>query len=65
METHGVPITIEWEQFQVGTSVFIPGVDQDELKRRVSARMRQVGLKVVVHPYIQNDILGVRVWRIP
>ena len=65
MQTHGVPIEVEWDKFQVGTSIFIPGVDQEELKRQLRWEMEQRKLKVVLRFTVENDMLGVRVWRVP
>ena len=65
MQTHGVPIEVEWDKFQVGTSVFIPGVDQEELKRQLRWEMAHRGLKVVLRSTVKDNMLGVRVWRVP
>jgi hypothetical protein len=65
MQTHGVPIEVEWEEFLVGTSIFIPGVDQEELRRQLRWEMDQRKLKVVLRFTVENNILGVRVWRVP
>jgi len=65
METHGIPITIDWDKFQVGTSIFIPGVDQKKLHRDLRQEMGRLKLKVVIKPVVEHDILGVRVWRVP
>ena len=65
METHGIPIEIDWGKFQIGTSIFIPGVDQDGLKRQIRWEMRRLQLKVVIKGVVENGILGVRTWRVP
>jgi hypothetical protein len=65
MQTHGVPIEVEWEEFLVGTSIFIPGVDQEELRRQLRWEMDQRKLKVVLRFTVENNMLGVRVWRVP
>lgn len=65
MQTHGIPIEIVWGAFKIGTSIFIPGIDQDDLKRQLRWEMTRLKLKVVIKAVIENDILGVRVWRVP
>jgi len=65
VETHGIPIEIDWGKFQIGTSIFIPGVDQDGLKRQIRWEMRRLQLKVVIKGVVENGILGVRTWRVP
>lgn len=64
METHGIPVTIEWGKFQIGTSLFVPGVDQKKLMHEFRQEMQRLKLKVVIKPVVENDILGVRVWRV-
>jgi hypothetical protein len=65
METHGIPITIEWGKFQIGTSMFIPGVDQKKLQRDFRREMQRLKLKVVIKPVVEQGMLGIRIWRVP
>lgn len=65
VQTHGIPIEIAWDAFQIGTSIFIPGVDVDDLKRQAKWEMRRLGLEVVINSVIENGITGIRVWRVP
>lgn len=65
METHGIPIDIRWDLFQVGTSFFVPGIDREELDRHIRREMKRMNISVITRKVIENDILGVRVWRIP
>jgi hypothetical protein len=65
MQTHGIPIDIEWDAFQIGTSIFIPGVDVDDLKRQAQWEMKRLGLEVVINPVIEDGVMGVRIWRVP
>ena len=63
LQTHGIPIKIDWGKFKVGTSFFIPGVDQDYLIRQVRREMQRLKIVVQVQAVVENNMLGVRVWR--
>jgi hypothetical protein len=63
LQTHGIPIKIDWGKFKVGTSFFIPGVDQDDLIRQVRREMQRLKIVVQVQAVVENNMLGVRVWR--
>jgi len=63
LQTHGIPIKIEWGKFKVGTSFFIPGIDQDDLIRQVRWEMKRLKIAVEVKAVAENNMLGVRVWR--
>ena len=65
METHGIPIDLQWDAFQISTSFFVPGVDRKELERQIRMEMRRLGIHVVTRQVVEKDILGVRVWRVP
>lgn len=65
METHGIPIELRWDLFQIGTSFFVPGVDREKLDKQLRQEMRRLDIRVVVRQVVENDMLGVRVWRIP
>jgi hypothetical protein len=65
VETHGIPIDLQWDAFQISTSFFVPGVDRQGLERQIRGEMRRLGIHVVTRQVVENDILGVRVWRVP
>ena len=65
MQSHGLSIRIKWDLFKIGPSVFIPGLDQPDLKRQAVAEFGRLNIPVVVRPVIENDIVGIRVWRVP
>lgn len=65
MQTHGIPIELDWNRFKVGTSFFVPGVDQDALGKMLRAEMRRLRVNVITRKVIEGNVLGVRVWRLP
>ena len=60
----GVPITIVWEKFEVGSSVFIPAVNTTKLIKQMHAVSRRLGIQVEPRHRIESGKLGVRFWRI-
>lgn len=59
----GVRVVIDWNKFVVGSSMFIPCVNTTAAVRQITKitndRLQQITTKIVV----ENDLLGVRVWR--
>jgi len=59
----GVRIVIDWNKFVVGSSMFIPCINTTAAVRQITKitnnRLQQITTKIVV----ENDLLGVRVWR--
>lgn len=59
----GVRIVIDWNKFVVGSSMFIPCINTTAAVRQITTitndRLQQITTKIV----IENDLLGVRVWR--
>jgi hypothetical protein len=60
----GVVIIIDWEKFRIGDSVFVPCINVAKAvhQMRREFRHRDWGLRVRIHP--ENNISGVRIWRI-
>jgi len=65
LESHGVPMDIKWEEFRVGTSIFIPAVSIVEVRRRIRDEVGRLGIKVVMSNVVEHNIQGIRVWRTP
>jgi hypothetical protein len=65
VETHGVPVRIDWAKFRIGSSFFVPGLDTQGLQNQIRKYAAKFNMRVVVHRRIERDVIGVRVWRIP
>jgi len=65
VETHGIQIDLQWDLFQIGTSFFVPGIDREGLEAHIRSEMRRLNIRVITRRVVENNILGVRVWRIP
>jgi hypothetical protein len=65
IRTHGVWVRIDWSKFIVGTSVFVPGVDQHDLKLQLRGEARGLGYSVSLRAVAEKGVMGVRMWRLP
>lgn len=65
IRTHGIRVWIDWSKFTVGTSVFVPGVDQHDLKLQLRGEARDLGYSVSLRAVAEKGVLGVRMWRLP
>ena len=64
MQVLNLPLLIEWGKFKPGTSFFVPCVDRREVERFVRREARRLQLNVVCKQVVENNILGLRVWRV-
>jgi hypothetical protein len=63
MEVMGLPILIEWVKFKPGTSFFIPCTDRRAIERFVRQEAKRLEFEVITKHVVENNILGLRVWR--
>lgn len=59
----GVEIFVDWDQFDVGRSFFIPAINTVEAIKQVRMITNFWEWKVHAKVGIENDIWGVRIWR--
>jgi len=64
MRIDGVDYAINWEDFTVGSSFFIPCVGVTAAKEAVERKMKRLNFNVIVKIVIEDNIRGIRVWRI-
>jgi hypothetical protein len=64
MRIHGISFNVVWEKFGVGTSFFIPCLDPAEAERQVRRTTRRLGIRIKTRAVIEENIKGLRVWRI-
>jgi hypothetical protein len=65
MQIDGVDYAIDWENFTVGSSFFVPCLRDEEGRQRIERKMNRLGYKVLIKIVVEDDIRGLRVWRIP
>lgn len=59
----GVRITVDWDSFELDTSMFIPCIDTEEAVKQIRKIASQKGFKFTYKPMIVNEKWGVRIWR--
>lgn len=60
----GVVIDINWDNFHVGTSVFVPAVNLAMLDKQMQTAAKDMEVTVKGFTRIENKKLGMRFWRI-
>jgi hypothetical protein len=64
MRVHGISFNVDWKTFRVGTSFFIPCLDAAEAKKQVLRVTKRLGFAVRTRTVVEENIQGLRVWRI-
>ena len=59
----GVRIVVNWDDMVAGASVFIPCINTDEAMKQAAAITLEKGYKTEGRIVVENNILGVRIWR--
>jgi hypothetical protein len=63
MLIEGVTYEINWRGFKKGTSVFFPCLDPDRAKAQLMVVTERLKVKVLTKVVIEENIRGLRVWR--
>ena len=60
----GVRIKINWEQFVVGSSIFVPAINLVKLNKQMQDVAKVKEIQVKGFDRIENGKLGTRFWRV-
>ena len=60
----GVRIVVNWGSMVIGSSVFILCVNVQEAVKQIKNVAKTKGWDVETHVRVENNKLGVRIWRI-
>jgi hypothetical protein len=60
----GVVIELDWGNFQIGMSVFIPAVNLSRLSKQMQNVAKDKQITIKGFERIENKKLGMRFWRI-
>jgi len=60
----GVAYYVNWENFQPGSSFFIPTVNPDATKKELKRMARDKGFEIAMKVSLEENVKGVRVWRV-
>jgi|TARA_R100000479_G_C6311322_1_gene174123 hypothetical protein len=59
----GVRIIVRWDKMVVGASVFIPCINARKAREQVNVIFKRKGWQYKAKTTIENNKLGVRIWR--
>jgi len=60
----GVPFNINWDNFVVGTSLFIPAINLSTLDKQMQTVAKNNKLRIEGFERIEAGKLGMRFWRL-
>ena len=64
MRIDGVTYQLNWEEFTVGSSFFVPCLNDVEAQDRVDRKMWRLGYTTISKLVIEDGVRGLRVWRV-
>tara|TARA_R110000772_G_scaffold33867_2_gene82388 strand:+ start:332 stop:544 length:213 start_codon:yes stop_codon:yes gene_type:complete len=59
----GVRIIVTWDELVVGASVFIPCINTEEAMKQAAKIVVEKDFKTEARVVIEDEILGIRIWR--
>jgi hypothetical protein len=63
MRIEGINYELDWQEFTVGSSFFIPCLNDVKARERIETKMNRLGYAVIIKLVIEDGIRGLRVWR--
>ena len=63
MRVDGITYELDWQEFTIGSSYFIPCDGVTAAKERIERKMARLGFAVIVKVVVEDNIRGLRVWR--
>ena len=63
MKIDGLTYELDWREFTVGSSFFIPCVGVTKGREIIERKMARLGYTVIIKVVIEDNIRGLRVWR--
>ncbi len=64
LDPDGIKIIVDWKNFVIGSSVFIPCINTCKLKEQCNKISQRKEWRIDTRVLIQDGKLGVRVWRL-
>ena len=59
-----ISYNVNWKNFKVGYSIFIPCLDPDAAKKDILRVTKRLKIEVVFKTVINEGVKGLRIWRI-
>jgi hypothetical protein len=64
MLIHGLSFKVNWRNFVVGSSFFIPCLDQEAALMQIKRTTKRLRYKIKTQIVVEKGIIGLRIWRI-
>lgn len=64
MEVHGISFNVDWAKFGVGYSFFIPCLDPEHALKEIKKTTDRLGFTIKTKVVVEENVKGLRVWRI-
>lgn len=64
MKIDGVTYTLDWEDFTVGSSFFVPCLGLAKAKETIERKMRRLEYAIIIKVVVEDGVQGLRVWRV-
>lgn len=64
LDPDGVHIAVDWGALNVGSSFFIPCINTTAAKKQIKAAFDRRSWKMRICIGAENDVWGIRVWRV-
>ena len=64
MLIHGLDFRVNWKNFVIGSSFFIPCLDPEEAETTILKTTKRLGYVVKTRVVVEKGIGGLRIWRI-
>ena len=64
MKIEGITYNLNWLEFSVGSSFFIPCLNDVEARELLERKMKRLKYATTIKLVIEDGVRGLRVWRI-
>ena len=64
MKIDGVTYQLAWDKFRIGSSFFVPCLDDVKARERVEQKMKRLGYATIIKLVVEDGVRGLRVWRV-
>jgi hypothetical protein len=64
MKIEGITYNLNWLEFSVGSSFFVPCLNDVEARELLERKMKRLKYATTIKLVIEDGVRGLRVWRI-
>ena len=64
MQIEGINYRLNGQEFSVGSSFFIPCLDDIRAKAHIERKMKRLNFAITIKLVVEDGVRGLRVWRI-